>query len=138
MTLRRTRKHASPLQNLLELALLAIFALSSGVAQEVATPDSLRALQPDSLHAPRYRSRFIPFVGNLERGTDSMSMLHSAQFIQSDAMSAADLLRRVPGVFIRELGQPGQPSQLNVGGLNDRATALLLDGRPLRDPITGS
>ncbi len=59
------------------------------------------------------------------------------QFIQSDATSAADLLWRVPGVFIRDLGQPGQPSQLNVDGLDTRATALLLDGRPLRDPITG-
>ena len=138
MALRRPRKHASPLQNLLELALLAAFAFSSVIAQEVAAPDSLSALQPDSLRAPRYKSRFIRFIGNLERGTDSTSVLHSVQFIQSDATSVADLLRRAPGVFIRELGQPGQPAQLNVGGLNDRATTLLLDGRPLRDPVTGS
>ena len=52
-------------------------------------------------------------------------------------MSAADLLGQVPGIFIRELGQPGQPSQLNVEGLDVRSTALLLDGRPLRDPVTG-
>jgi len=138
VALRRPRKHASPLQNLLELAILAAFALSSVIAQEVAAPDSLSALQPDSLRAPRYKSRFIRFIGNLERGTDSTSVLHSVQFIQSDATSVADLLRRAPGVFIRELGQPGQPAQLNVGGLNDRATTLLLDGRPLRDPVTGS
>jgi outer membrane cobalamin receptor len=138
VALRKSRKLASPLWNLPEFILLAIIALSSGVAQEVAPVDSLSALQPDSLRAGRYISRFIPFIGKLERGTDSMSMLHSTQFIQSDAMSAADLLRRVPGVFIRELGQPGQPSQLNVGGLNDQATALLLDGRPLRDPVTGN
>ena len=137
MALRTTRKLASRLQNLLELALLALFAFSSGIAQQVATPDSLSLLQPDSLRALRSKSRFISFIGNLERIADSTSMLHSAQFIQSDAMSAADLLWRVPGVFIRDLGQPGQPSQLNVDGLDDRAITLLLDGRPLRDPITG-
>ncbi len=137
MAIRRTSKHAIPPQSLLELALLAVFALSSGIAQGVATPDSLNALQPDSLRAPRYRSRFIPFIGSLERVADSTSILHSTQFIQSDATSIADLLWRVPGVFIRDLGQPGQASQLNMEGLNDRATALLLDGHPLRDPITG-
>jgi len=138
VAIQRARKHALPSQSLLELAFLAVFTLSSGIAQDVASPDSLNALPADSLRAPRYKSRFIPFIGNLERVADSTSMLHSTYFIQSDAMSVADLLWRVPGVFIRELGQPGQPSQLNVGGLNDRATALMLDGRPLRDPITGS
>ena len=137
MATRKTCNHALPPKRLLQLALLAVFALSSGIAQGVATPDSLNALQPDSLRTPRYKSRFIPFIGNLERVTDSTSMLHSTQFIQSDASSVIDLLWSVPGVFIRELGQPGQASQLNVGGLNDRSTVLLLDGTPLRDPISG-
>ena len=137
MANRGTIKYAFPRKSLPAIIFLTVFALSSGKAQGVITLDSLNALQADSLRAPRYKSRFIPFIGSLERVADSSSMLHSTQFIQSDASSVTDLLWSVPGVFIRELGQPGQASQLNVGGLNDRATALLLDGRPLRDPITG-
>jgi outer membrane cobalamin receptor len=144
VALRRLRRHTSQQSKLLELALLVVFAVSSSTGQQFTLPDSLKALLPDSLRglpdsvrAIRSKSRFIPFIGKIERATDSTSSLHSTQFVQSDAMSAADLLWRVPGIFIRELGQPGQPSQLNVGGLDVRSTGLLLDGRPLRDPITG-
>ena len=83
------------------------------------------------------KSRFIPSIGNLDHRVDSSDVLHSAQFIQSDAMFVGDLLKRLPGVYLRELGQPGQPSQLNVGGVDDRSITVLLDARPLRDPITG-
>jgi outer membrane receptor protein involved in Fe transport len=137
VSLRKSCIDASLLKNLLRFALLALFALSSASARQFAAPDSLIGLQPDSLRPPRYKTRFIPFIGNLERSADSSSRLHSTQFVQSDAISAADLFWREPGVFIRDLGQPGQPIQLNIRGLDDRSAALLLDGRPLRDPITG-
>ncbi len=39
---------------------------------------------------------------------------------------------------MRELGEPGQPAQLNGTGIDGRAISLQIDGRPLNDPINGS
>jgi outer membrane cobalamin receptor len=138
VALRKKRTSRASLQSPLAFVIFILLTCSLGTAQQITPPDSLSLLQPDSLRAPRYKSRFIPFIGNLARVPDSTSLLHSSQFIQTDAASVADLLMKVPGIYIRDLGQPGQPSELNMDGINGHAIGLLLDGRPLRDPVTGS
>ena len=84
------------------------------------------------------RVRFIPGLGKLMERTDSASLLHNSRFIWSGASTVGDLFSNQPGWFLRELGEPGQPSQLNFMGSDWRGVALLLDGRPLNDPVTGT
>jgi outer membrane cobalamin receptor len=137
VALQKIRTGSNPLQDLRCIVLLVVVAFSLGTAQEVPPADSLGMLQPDTLRAARYKTHFISFVGSLEYSTDSTSMLHSTQFIQSDAASVADLFQRIVGGYVLDLGQPGQPSELSLNGLYERSTGFLLDGRPIRDPVTG-
>jgi outer membrane cobalamin receptor len=82
--------------------------------------------------------RFIPRFGELVHASDSPSELPSSQIIWSGASTVEELLARQPGWFIRELGEPGQPSQPNFLAGDWRGVAVLLDGRPLNDPVTGA
>lgn len=82
--------------------------------------------------------RFIPAVGSFYGHLDSTSTLHSSQFIWRNATYAGELLWSVPGFFLRELGEPGQPQQVNFTGMDSRGIAVQLDGRPLHDPVTGA
>ena len=56
----------------------------------------------------------------------------------TSALSAEALLGLVPGVFDERLGAPGRSAGLSVDGLDPARVALLLDGRPLDDLITGA
>ena len=62
----------------------------------------------------------------------------ASRFIWSDARYAGDLFRLTPGIFLRELGTAGQPSEITSHGVGWRGLAVLLDGRPLNDPVTGT
>ena len=100
-------------------------------------PDTLARLRADSLRAESYRKRFIPSIGNLDQAVDTTSQFHSREFIFSDVTNAHDLLVKVPGSFFRDLGQPGQPGQLSLFGVDTRGISVQLDGRPLNDPVFG-
>jgi outer membrane cobalamin receptor len=97
----------------------------------IAPSDSL--LKIDSL-----RTRFIPIIGSFRHTVDSSNSLHSSQLVWSDGRSFADQVWRIPGFFLRNLGEQGKPSQLNGWGSDWRSIAVLIDGRPLNDPITGT
>jgi outer membrane receptor protein involved in Fe transport len=99
--------------------------------------DSLARLRADSLRVESSRKRFIPSIGNLGQAIDTSSMFHSHEFIHSDVKYPGDLLSKLPGVFLRDLGQPGQPDQLNILGVDSRGISVQLDGRPLNDPVFG-
>ncbi len=99
-------------------------------------PDSVKAQQLDSLRADT-RKRFIPSIGNLGQPVDTLSPFHSHEFLLTDANYVGDLLWKIPGVFLREFGEPGQPAQLSAIGVDTRGISLQLDGRPLNDPVFG-
>lgn len=82
--------------------------------------------------------RFIPAIGSFYHHIDSSSTLHSTQFIWKDAKYAGDLLWTVPGFFLRELGEPGQPQHMNFAGMDSRGISIQVDSRPLHDPVTGT
>lgn len=82
------------------------------------------------------RSPFIPSIGDLQPSRDSTS-LHWTHFLQTDALFPGDILGYSPGIFLRELGEPGQPGQLIIDGLDPRRIAFHLDGQPLTDPVSG-
>jgi hypothetical protein len=128
----------SGLSRISGLALSLLCILSAAPAQQPTTPipDSIRALQQDSLRADA-RKRFLPSIGNLGPNVDSTSVLHSSEFIHTDANYVGDLLWKIPGVFLREFGEPGQPVHASKFGVDLRGISLQLDGRPLNDPVTG-
>ncbi len=113
-----------------------VCVISAASSQEVQVPDSVKTHQLDSLRADT-RKRFIPSIGNLGQPVDTLSPLHSHEFLHTDANYIGDILWKVPGVFLREFGEPGQPVQLSSIGVDSRGIALQLDGRPLNDPVFG-
>jgi outer membrane cobalamin receptor len=123
--------------SLLRLSLLLAFMVSCAIAQEIKTVDTLGLRQPDTLRTESFKKKSIPFIGYIQAFADSSSPLHSSQFLHSDATYVGDLLSKRPGLFLRDLGAPGAPGQLSAYGVDDRGIAILLDGRPLNDPITG-
>ncbi|MBI3579776.1 MAG: TonB-dependent receptor plug domain-containing protein, partial [Ignavibacteriales bacterium] len=44
----------------------------------------------------------------------------------------------IPGFFLRELGEPGQPQHMTFEGIDSRGISVQIDGRPLHDPVTGT
>ena len=113
-------------------------SISLPAPQERASLDSTRLGQPDTIRADQSTIRFIQAIGSLQHCIDTTDALHNRQFIWTDARNAGDLLWKVPGLFVRELGEIGQPGQLNAFGTDDRGISVQLDGRPLRDPVSGT
>jgi hypothetical protein len=77
-------------------------------------------------------------MGSLTGIVDSMSVFHQTQFLLSDAKYTGDIVWKYPGIFWRDLGEAGKLGQLYVFGLDGRYIEILLDGRPMNDPVTGT
>ena len=107
-----------------------VFAQSSSGDSTHVKPDTTSV--EDTL-----RSRFIPGIGSIIGGIDSSSMFHRSQILWTDAKYFGELTWRIPGLFLTELGEAGKPNQLIAFGADWRGVTVLLDGRPLNDPITG-
>jgi outer membrane cobalamin receptor len=122
---------------LLALTLLAGFASNALRAQQFPAQDSTSQKKDSSAIQDTLRARFIPAMGSLRGIIDSSSLLHRSNMVWTDARNLSDLSWRIPGFFFRELGEAGKPNQLNGFGTDWRGISVLLDGRPLTDPITG-
>lgn len=112
-----------------------------------STPfDSLTAMRkdtaafgrPDSTVIDSIRVRFIPGMGALTGFTDTTSELDRRQFLKSDAKHVGELIWKLPGFFWRDLGEDGKWGQLYAFGQDGRGIDILLDGRPMNDPISGT
>ncbi len=82
--------------------------------------------------------RFIPAMGSLTQSLDSSSVLHRSQFIWTDAKYLGDLIWKIPGHHLSELGEVGKPPHLTAYGLDGRGVPIMIDGRPINDPYTGT
>jgi len=80
----------------------------------------------------------MPLAGALEPRHDSTRSITATDITWLDYRYIGDLLERRPGVFIRDMGSPGQNNQLTIGGADSRSIAFLSDGRPINDPISGT
>ncbi|HWP82259.1 MAG TPA: putative porin [Bacteroidota bacterium] len=92
----------------------------------------------DTTTVDSVRVRFIPSIGKVLGLIDTTSSLYHDQFIWTDAKYLGDLLNRLPGWFVREFGEPGQPSQSWFLGSDWRGISFLVDGRALHDPVTST
>ena len=99
--------------------------------------DTASLVQPDSTAIDSVRIRFIPGMGRIVDEVDTTDVMHQKQFIWTDAKYAGDLLWKQPGFFYRDLGEAGKWGQLNGFGVDGRGIEILLDGRPMNDPVTG-
>lgn len=69
----------------------------------------------------------------------SVDALSAAELRARGEWAAVEALRSLPGLWLRQTGGPGTVAQLQVRGLPGSATAVVVDGAPLRDTasITG-
>jgi outer membrane cobalamin receptor len=119
---------------LLLAASLAVAAIA--VAQELPAADSSAASSTADSLLPRLVP--IPLVGSVDRGLDSAWVISSEALQFADYRTLADLLGRLPGAFVRELASPGLGTGLTFRGAPQQSIAVLADGIPLNDPLTGA
>ncbi len=100
--------------------------------------DSTGFVSRDTTVIDSVRIRFLPGMGQITDNIDSASILHQKQFLWSDAKVIGDLMWKLPGFFYRDLGEAGKWAQLNAFGIDGRGIGILLDGRPMNDPVTGT
>ncbi len=84
------------------------------------------------------RVKPIPLVGALEPFHDSSDFILSSEIPWMEYRYIGDVLWTKPGMYIRDMGNPGQNNQLTIGGVDWRGIAFLVDGRSQGDPITGT
>ncbi|MGD1045594.1 MAG: putative porin [Bacteroidota bacterium] len=100
--------------------------------------DTASLAHADSTIIDSIRIRFIPGMGQIISEVDTTNVLHQKQFLWSDAKNISDLLWKLPGFFYRDLGEAGKWGELNAFGVDGRGIGILLDGRPMNDPVTGT
>ncbi|MEK6566375.1 MAG: hypothetical protein AABZ41_06690, partial [Bacteroidota bacterium] len=105
-------------------------------AQDQSRSDSLVTPKDSVIAYDTLKTRFISTMGSMVGFIDSTGMFHRSQIMWTDARYFGDLVWRAPGFFLRELGAAGKPNQLNAFGDENAGIAILLDGRPMNDPLT--
>jgi outer membrane cobalamin receptor len=122
-------------------AVTVIFLLlhSQNVFAQNGTADSTiakGALNPraDSVFKPLFP---ISLIGTVDRLIDTDRVISDPSIVFTDYRDAMDLLRMSLGIFIRDLGSPGQLTGLTIQGIDARGIAVLSDGILLNDPLTG-
>jgi outer membrane cobalamin receptor len=118
---------------------LALLSSAAGeAAAQVPPPDTLDAVgQPhaDSVRAPIIP---IPLVGSVDRNLDSTRVIRAEELAFQEYRSLADILGTLPGAFVRDFGSPGLATGLTLRGAGAQSIALLGDGAPLNEPLTGA
>jgi outer membrane cobalamin receptor len=100
--------------------------------------DTTSLAHADSTVIDSVRIRFLPGMGQIIDEVDTTNVLHQKQILWSDAKYTGDLLWKLPGFFYRDLGEAGKWGQLSAFGVDGRGIGILLDGRPMNDPVTGT
>jgi len=129
---------------------LTFLLVQCSVSQNFYARDTANALPQgkDSLtaHTPAFEPikdslihvKPIPLIGALEPYGDSSEAILGSQIPWIEYRYIGDLLWTKPGMYIRDMGSPGQHNELTIGGVDERGIAFLVDGRSQADPITGS
>jgi len=122
------------------LAAVSIAAQFQDARAQVEPADSVAAFQernPGTDTLTRTFIRPIPLVGSIDRALPARYAVTDSQINFRDYRYAGDLLNASQGVFTREFGSAGQPSDVIIQGLGFRETAFLNDGIRLNDPLSG-
>ncbi|HAP37120.1 MAG TPA: hypothetical protein DCQ28_14765, partial [Bacteroidetes bacterium] len=109
-------------------------SLSVKVDSLSAKKDTLSIVAQDSV----IRVNPIPELGTMEPFGDSSLIISHKEITFQEYRSLYDIIGSQPGMFLRDLGSPGQKNQLVSGGLDDKNIAVFIDGIPYNDYYTGS
>ncbi|MBI4547600.1 MAG: TonB-dependent receptor plug domain-containing protein [Ignavibacteriae bacterium] len=113
---------------------LTMFSFLNQVYAQVVQDDTALTEKIDSLRTPITP---IPLVGSIERPLGSEYIIPDSTINFMDYRYLGDLLSMTPGMFIRDLGSPGQFHGLTIQGLDARSIAFMSDGVLLNEPLTG-
>ncbi len=120
----------------LTLALLIISFQTNAqiVATDTTVADTMSTEKIDSLLTPITP---IPLVGSIDRSLEPEHIIPDSIINFLDYRYLGDLLSMTPGIFIRDLGSPGQLYGLTIQGLDARSISFMSDGILLNEPLTG-
>ncbi len=117
-------------------ALLFLLLLGAAGPLYAQVPDSSEAAPPDSLVADTSRAMSVlPPVGF--RAAEPGAAVGDTLLALSPAVDAAAVLAAVPASFVYDLGALGWPNGWSPYGLSPQRVALLLNGLPFDDTVTG-
>lgn len=103
--------------------------------QSLRVPDSTAVSTHDTmLVSDTLTERFLRGMGEVFGERDSL--LTREHILWSDSKVPDEMLWRLPGFFVRSLGEVGAPAQRWAYGVSDSRIAVLLDGCFLNDPVT--
>ncbi len=123
------------MKNFLSILLLILpHLLSAQIVDSLSVKqDSLAVIVQDSV----IRVIPIPELGSLEPFGDSLFFISQNKITFQEYRSLYDILGSQPGIFTRDIANPGHPNQILSSGLNDRYIAVMVDGIPYNDYYTG-
>lgn len=119
-----------------------LLPLTAQVRDADDTPDTVATDLLDTtdvVSSDSPRTPVIPIrnIGTIDRGLTSDNIIDTTTSLWNEYRSLNDILTLRLGIFILDLGSVGQYSGLTSGGVDGRSVALLHDGVPLNEPITG-
>ncbi len=114
-------------------------------ASLVAVTASSAFSQADSLRSERSDSTGIP-LGYLVRPVVKAGLISSVDSYSipdsvirwSDYTNAGEVLQKIPGAYLANMYQPGDPSEMSFDGMGSGYTSYLLDGVQMNEPTTGT
>ena len=104
------------------------------------SPDTLKqdTARVAVIDSSRYRLTPLSSVGSIDRTLAPGRVTADSSIPFTDYEYLGDILSGKEGIFIRNLGSPGQFHGLTVSGLDSRSVAVLSDGVLLNEPFTGT
>ena len=111
-------------------SILTLFMLVLTSRVSYAQEDSSRAVRKLALVAPVISSGMVTSGSSLSVG-DSLIQW-------SDYTFSGDLLKQIPGSYLADMNQPGDPSEMLFDGLGSGYNKYLLDGVEMNEPVTSS
>ena len=120
------------------LSAIVLFVVASveAVAQtgRTDTASAARAAAADTVFHPTIP---IPLGGSIDRTLAPSAVTGDSVIDFTHYRYPGDLLTLTPGIFMRDLGTPGQLGGVTLDGADAHAISFLNDGVPLADPFTG-
>jgi outer membrane cobalamin receptor len=111
-----------------------LFLTAQVVPSDTTSADTLDTIPTDTT-----RIVLVPLarVGSIARNLAEENVIPDSAIDFLDYKYLGDLISTAHGVFIRDLGSPGQLHGLTINGLDARGIAVMNDGILLNDPLTG-
>jgi outer membrane cobalamin receptor len=96
--------------------------------------DSTTSVYTDTVYAVKA----IPLIGRYEGIDDSSRSITGSQIPWIEYRYLGDLFQNEPGLYIRDMGSPGQQYDLTIDGADRRMIGVMVDGRNQNDPVSGA